>query len=969
MSCLPRSGWCWIGWLLLSFCWGFAPSAQAAKARFAHRVPSSVPEGKTIVLQGTIVGMDDLDYADFRFRRMNTNKKFRTIRLKQKGKKFFVRIPGRYVRAPGVEYYVIARDFNGRSRLLAGTPLLRQQILVIKDLDGSDNKNSNNNNGGSNDNSGNSGSGGYSFDNVDTGGNKPKVSKKKSAGETLSNKLTVFSASRRQQSIAGATSTVGLFTAQDIQHYGFRSLPQLLRFAPGFDLNRTGRYFDLGLRGLNPFGNQGRGILVLVDGHDMSWRQGQQQRLTASLVSVDDIDRIEMIRGPASAQWGGRASQGLIHIFTKSSEHLQGLAATLGVAPSSGTHFFTLRGGQSFKSGLRFYSSFSMHNEFRSPILAPLFEFANAPKDPLDYVLPREQTQNRTLYTKLAWRGLSMSFHYSQNDQQSSMHPDSGLGGDDTLLATERWFARLQYQRQLSKAFALKVWTSFDRQRFLPQSAVEFSPLQPQVGGQGTRGASETYRLQSRTTVNGQPQTKFVGYYPSCDALNNATSACVRVATVQAEGKATRACLIQPNKAAQVPQQVGTAGKYKSWFPMEDCQSIRTNGRYLRSLQGEDNRFRLGTLMTIKPNKAFTMLVGLELEYLQSVLQSYAYDWPAYNVELTRPEQANLRFGGFVQAQLSFAKYFLLHGAFRVDYDAFFGLALQPNLAVVFNMNNQWFARLHYNMSQNGPTLQEGFGIQNAQYGNPTLTPETIHNIGLQGGWWNKKLLYLGVSAYYATHQNVISLQNQKAGAVLKGEQFFPQQARPTGAFQQLTNLETGYTTLGFEVEGRLFPGNGFELKAHFGLALATRVNSDGDTERLLGGAGVQGGILATYKVRFFRISLGALYVGSKLVPEFAYAGGATLPAANLIGQNTSKPAPGWAGKDDPRGTPEIAPRVDGYLQLHLTLQFQQLFGHFDLVVQARNLQGLAGNSYDAGPAFLYPHTRTEFLLWLKMVF
>lgn len=125
---------------------------------------------------------------------------------------------------------------------------------------------------------------------------------------------------------APAATTV--LRREDIQRLGAASLPDLLRTVPGLHVAQIdGNKWAVSARGLNGF--FGSKLLVLVDGRSIYNAIYSGVFWDASDIPLDDIARIEVMRGPAAAMWGGNAVNGVINIVTRSAHETQGGQATL----------------------------------------------------------------------------------------------------------------------------------------------------------------------------------------------------------------------------------------------------------------------------------------------------------------------------------------------------------------------------------------------------------------------------------------------------------------------------------------------------------------------------------------------------------------------------------------------------------------------------------------------------------------
>lgn len=127
-------------------------------------------------------------------------------------------------------------------------------------------------------------------------------------------------AARRAQTTVEAPNATTVITGEEIRLSGVRSLPDLLRRVPGADVMQMG----VGSANVSFRGFQQRianKVLVLIDG-----RTEYQDFLGATLwsalpVGLDDIDRVEIIRGPGSALYGANAMLGVINIITKTPQN------------------------------------------------------------------------------------------------------------------------------------------------------------------------------------------------------------------------------------------------------------------------------------------------------------------------------------------------------------------------------------------------------------------------------------------------------------------------------------------------------------------------------------------------------------------------------------------------------------------------------------------------------------------------
>jgi len=130
---------------------------------------------------------------------------------------------------------------------------------------------------------------------------------------------TVYSPSKHAQRIAESPNAIYVITAEDIKRSGAVALPDLFRMVPGIDVvNAYGRTFGVSARGFNE--RMARRMLVLIDGRDIYTSLSGGVFWEDEQVFLEDIERIEIIRGPGATLWGANAVNGVINIITKDPE-------------------------------------------------------------------------------------------------------------------------------------------------------------------------------------------------------------------------------------------------------------------------------------------------------------------------------------------------------------------------------------------------------------------------------------------------------------------------------------------------------------------------------------------------------------------------------------------------------------------------------------------------------------------------
>ena len=172
--------------------------------------------------------------------------------------------------------------------------------------------------------------------------------------EQLGN-IEVTTVSKEPIKLSQTPAAIYVITQEDIRRSGVQSLPEALRLAPGVDVAQIDSVkWAVGIRGFES--RLSRAVLVLIDGrsvysplfHGVYWEV--QDTL------LEDIERIEVIRGPGGTIWGANAVNGVINIITKSAKDTRGtLVSAGGGNVNQGFADFRVGGGNNSGFNYRIY--------------------------------------------------------------------------------------------------------------------------------------------------------------------------------------------------------------------------------------------------------------------------------------------------------------------------------------------------------------------------------------------------------------------------------------------------------------------------------------------------------------------------------------------------------------------------------------------------------------------------------------
>src|SRR6202047_3303377 len=156
---------------------------------------------------------------------------------------------------------------------------------------------------------------------------KPKDLAEKSIEDLMN--MEVTSVSKKEQKLSEVAAAIFVITQEDIRRSGATNIPDLLRMAPGLDVAQiNANTWAISARGFNfQFENK---LLVLIDGRAVYTPLFGGVYWDTQDVPLEDIERIEVLRGPGGTIWGANAVNGVINIITKKAVDTAGVLVVAG---------------------------------------------------------------------------------------------------------------------------------------------------------------------------------------------------------------------------------------------------------------------------------------------------------------------------------------------------------------------------------------------------------------------------------------------------------------------------------------------------------------------------------------------------------------------------------------------------------------------------------------------------------------
>jgi outer membrane receptor for ferrienterochelin and colicins len=227
-------------------------------------------------------------------------------------------------------------------------------------------------------------------------------------------KLEVYSASKLNQAVSDAPASIRIVTAADIQHYGYRTMADIIRSITGFFVTHDRNYNYIGARGFGRTGDYNSRVLILIDGHRLNENVYNSIGVDSDFpINVDLIERIEIVRGPGSSLYGTNAFFATMSIITKrgraySGGYLSADAASLQTFSETATY------GDKFNNGMEILASGSFFNsKGNRRLYYPEFD---TPEQNNGIAQDADANRSVNAFATFAFRDVSAQFvYYSRN--------------------------------------------------------------------------------------------------------------------------------------------------------------------------------------------------------------------------------------------------------------------------------------------------------------------------------------------------------------------------------------------------------------------------------------------------------------------------------------------------------------------------------------------------------------------------
>jgi outer membrane receptor for ferrienterochelin and colicins len=282
---------------------------------------------------------------------------------------------------------------------------------------------------------------------------------------------SVYGASKYEQRVTQAPSSISIVTAAEIRRFGYRSMAEVLQSVRGLYVTNDRNYSYIGMRGFLRPGDYTTRVLVLIDGHrlnDNIYDSGSVGLET--MIDVDLVDRIEVIRGPGSSLYGSSAFLGVINVITKQGHDVGGVelaadAANRDTYRTRATYGSTFSNNVDFLASATYYSSAGEDRIYYPELDQRISTDPRAAKDGLAIGLDDEHAAK--FFTSLHAGDFSASAYFSDRTKQIPTASFETIFGDPAAATEdERSYVELGYKHALTKLTRLQASVSYDHTKY-----------------------------------------------------------------------------------------------------------------------------------------------------------------------------------------------------------------------------------------------------------------------------------------------------------------------------------------------------------------------------------------------------------------------------------------------------------------------------------------------------------------------
>jgi len=578
--------------------------------------------------------------------------------------------------------------------------------------------------------------------------------------------VQVTSVSKTKESLREVPATVVVITADEIERRGYLDLEQLLHDLPGFDISRTNGefYSNINQRGFRSRYSDRN--LFLLDGVEQNDPSSNVLYLSRQY-PLSNIDRVEVIYGPASTMYGANAYTGVINIITKKPEDLIGADQRFGITVQGAAGGFDARSADLSLAGKdrngNLAWSLAGHLYRSDEMDLSRFENWNFKYDAIDY---------RSLLSLAGPAAQDFGFLCSGSP---SPYYDCRFDEGGTLTAIELTSAGEQVARALDRSFIQENQVHFDDRTddWALYGKMRIANLTIGLDvwrvDEGLASPFIDLFVDGRSTSTSR-QLSFYLQYSRSAGRDLTFNAFTRFQQFAIDKAATDISVphLYANSLLGIWNLVPPCALPGD--PVEPSGCPASPWFEQRLYGGTSSQIRSEYTLVYEPAGKLSAVGGLELARGSIGVQDLVATGPGgvtlFEIQPEQIEHTDL--GLYAQASYKLRSMLKLVLAGRLSYNEInnkpsasgFGTLFTPRMAIVYTPGRRVFKAI-YSEAFKDPTDFEKFGTLPFVYDFPSggLRPEKVKNFEVSAGWQPTDALSLEAAAYEARYTDLVTLR------------------------------------------------------------------------------------------------------------------------------------------------------------------------------------------------------------------
>lgn len=279
--------------------------------------------------------------------------------------------------------------------------------------------------------------------------------------------------SKFEQRLIDAPASVSIVTADEIKKFGYRNLPDILRSVRGLFVNNDRNYSYVGVRGFSRPGDYDTRLLILIDGHRLNEPVFDSPGTGGDFIlDVDLIDRVEVIRGPASSLYGSSAFMGIVNVKTKRGKDLDGMEVS-GAGGGHSTYNGRVTYGKKLASELEFIASATGFGSDGNRRL--FYQEFNDPATNNGVAEKRDGEAGRRFFASLAYKGVSLAAGHVTRKKEISTGSFGTVFNTENNTIDQRTFVDAKYEHEFANQVGVKLRAFYDTYDYTGHYTYDYS--------------------------------------------------------------------------------------------------------------------------------------------------------------------------------------------------------------------------------------------------------------------------------------------------------------------------------------------------------------------------------------------------------------------------------------------------------------------------------------------------------------